>query len=62
VNRSQAPPIAIAAVVVLAGCNAFAGGDTETDTPTVTPVDVPTDEPTATPVPMLVPELTERAS
>ena len=52
------PPIVIAAVVVLAGCNAFAGGDTETDTPTVTPVDVPTDEPTATPVPMLAPVLT----
>lgn len=59
-NRSQLLPIVVAAVVVLAGCNALTGGDdTETDTPTVTPVDVPTDEPTATPMPMLAPGLTE---
>jgi len=59
VNRSQVLPIVIAAMVVLAGCNALTGDDdTETDTPTVTPVDVPTDEPTATPVPVLAPGLT----
>lgn len=57
-NRSQALLIAVAVVVVLSGCNALTGSDTETDTPTVTPAAVPTDEPTPTPVPMLAPGLT----
>jgi len=59
VNRSQLLPLVVAAVVVLSGCNAFTGSDTETDIPTVTPAAVPTDEPTPTPVPMLAPGLTQ---
>ncbi|MGN8215515.1 DUF7537 family lipoprotein [Halococcus salifodinae] len=58
-NRSQVFAIAVAVVVVLSGCNALTGSDTETDTPTVTPAAVPTDEPTPTPMPMLAPGLTQ---
>jgi hypothetical protein len=50
--------VAVAVLVVLAGCSGvFGGGE---PTPTVTPMAVPTDEPAPTPVPEFAPGLSER--
>ena len=55
------PPLSavlFALLLVLAGCNGFTLGGSETSTQRVTPANVPTDEPTPTPIPQLAPGVT----